>query len=98
MRTNSAQHNQLTKSVYEGLARISTPPRAPSDIEEDLSLQSNLNIDSLGFIELIINIENTYGIRFNDEHTEITSFTTVASLVAYITKALDTANRTISIE
>jgi len=50
---------------------------------------SNLELDSMGFIKLVIEIEGEFGIEFEKDFMAADAFETVGSLVSYVEKQLD---------
>ena len=54
----------------------------PSLVTEDTNLMKDLEADSLDAVEIIMAIEEEYGIEIPDEEAE--KFQTVADLVAYV--------------
>ena len=47
---------------------------------EDINLFDDLNYDSIKFLQLIINLEESFQIEFNDEVLLIENFSTVAQI------------------
>ena len=58
-----------------------------SDVVSDATFRDDLGADSLATVELIMNIEDRFGITIPDEDAE--SLTTVGNAVAYIQKKLE---------
>ena len=58
------------------------------DISEN-SLLSQLAIDSLTFIKIVIEIEGEFDIEFEDEKLQFSEFPTVRALVDYVKKRLE---------
>ena len=57
----------------------------PEQITEDTNFLQDLSADSLDFVELVMNIEDSFGLPEIGEE-EIRSIQTVGDLVDYVTK------------
>ena len=58
-----------------------------SDVVPEATFRDDLGADSLAIVELIMNIEDRFGITIPDEDAE--NLTTVGSAVQYIAKKLE---------
>lgn len=58
-----------------------------SGINEDTSFRDDLNADSLDLVELIMGLEDEFGLEIGDE--EVDSIKTVGDAVEYIKNSLD---------
>lgn len=54
----------------------------PEDITVDSRLSDDLAISSLNLIEAVVNVEDTFGVRIEDN--DVQGFTTVGDLVSFI--------------
>jgi len=77
-------HEKIASEVVNTLARISIPPRCASEIMPSSFLVRDLCVDSLSFLELLIQIENAFEIRFADDMVSVDAFSTVKSLIDYV--------------
>ncbi|HEX2095576.1 MAG TPA: acyl carrier protein [Longimicrobiaceae bacterium] len=75
---------EITPFILQTIARISIPPRDPSEVRPTDSLERDLNVDSLGFIELVIEIENTFGMQFEDDYVFVQAHPSVQALIDYV--------------
>jgi acyl carrier protein len=57
----------------------------PNDVEESARFQEDLNADSLDLVELIMEMEDRFGIKIPDEQAE--KITTVGEAVDYVVGA-----------
>lgn len=78
----------LEKKILSVIGFACNPKRDGDSISMEESLES-LNIDSLSFIELVIKIENEFGIRFDENVISISNFFNVKSLVGATSKCLE---------
>mgnify|MGYP006289472093 CR=1 FL=1 len=56
----------------------------PQDIENDKSLITDYGVDSLNLLELIVGIEEEFGIEIDDSEFRVSNFETVDALAAFI--------------
>jgi len=56
-------------------------------INEDMSLVDDLGFDSLAFINMVVAIENDYGITFNDEYINMEKLKTVKDVKNYLVQS-----------
>lgn len=62
---------------------IKNNTESKSEISED-SLLSELEITSLDFVRIIVEIENNFDFEFDDDKLHFSEFSTVGSLVNYV--------------
>jgi acyl carrier protein len=48
-----------------------------------------LSIDSLEYIKIVVRFENTFDVEFDDEALDLTKFSNVDDICAYITKLIE---------
>ncbi len=56
----------------------------PEDVNEDSDFRDDLGVDSLDLFELVMNLENEYGIEFPAE--ELESLRTVGDVIDFLEK------------
>ena len=56
----------------------------PEDVNEDSDFRDDLGVDSLDLFELVMNLENEYGIEFPAE--ELESLRTVGDVIEFLEK------------
>ena len=56
----------------------------PEDIADDAPLMETLGIDSIQIFEIVVGLEETYGLSFQDEEFNIEVFQTVNSIAAFV--------------
>ena len=57
---------------------------APEAIEEDKSLTDVYGVDSVSLLELVVGIEEEFGVSIPDEEFDLKHFQTVATLAAFV--------------
>ncbi len=80
-------NDTVRKFILDLLSRKAALP-AGVDLESFLFLDSG-QIDSLGLIKFIIEIEVRFGIEFSPEETQSTEFRTVGGLVRMIARKIE---------
>jgi acyl carrier protein len=71
---------KLKKMIVERLfMRI-----APEDIEDGKSLVDDYGADSVSLLELVVGVEEAFGIRVDDEEFDIRNFRSVAALARFV--------------
>lgn len=63
-------------------------PMEPADIEDDKSLVTEYGVDSLNLLELVVGVEEEFGVRIGDTEFRVSNFETVNALAAFIEEKL----------
>ncbi len=72
--------SRLKKMIVERLfMKVS-----PDEIEDGKSLIDVYGVDSVSLLELVVGIEEEFGIEVEDEDFDVRSFETVAALSAFV--------------
>ena len=66
------------------LSREAMVDRKPGDIPENAKLIDSLGLDSVRIVELIVGIEDEFGIVIADEDLSLELFESVTSLARYV--------------
>ena len=56
----------------------------PESIPEDAALMKALGVDSVAVLEMVVGLEELYGISFEDEEFDIEVFRTVKSIADFV--------------
>ena len=72
--------DQLKKMVVERLfLKV-----APEEIDETLSLTDHYGVDSVSLLELVVGIEELFGIKVEDDDFKIEHFETISALADFV--------------
>ena len=58
-------------------------------LSNDIKLIDDLEVDSIAFIQLVVEAEDEFGIEFPDDKLDFSSFITVADIESTILKLID---------
>ena len=72
--------SRLKKMIVERLFMKIEPER----IENDKSLVNDYGVDSVSLFELVVGIEEEFGIRIGDDEFDIANFSTVSALARFV--------------
>jgi acyl carrier protein len=56
----------------------------PTDIDENKSLIDEYDVDSVSLLELVVGIEELFGVRIEDQDFRIEHFETITALTSFI--------------
>lgn len=57
---------------------------APDDIGDDENLMDEYNIDSVNLFEIIVGLEDEFGLTLEEEDFNVETFSTVANIAAFV--------------
>jgi len=78
----------LKEEIKRAIVRSLRLPMAPEDIGDGVSLfGEGLGLDSIDVLELVLEIERTFGVSISDEQTGAKVLRSVNSIADYITAA-----------
>ena len=76
----------LKAEIKRAIVRSLRLPMAPEDIDDGVSLfGEGLGLDSIDVLELVLEIERTFGVSITDEQTGAKVLRSVNSIADYIT-------------
>lgn len=61
-------------------------PMAPEEIEDDKSLIDDYGVDSVSLLELVVGLEEEFGIQVGDEEFDVAHFESVSALADFLRK------------
>lgn len=62
---------------------------APDDIENDKSLVDEYGADSVSLLELVVGIEEEFGVEVDDDDFDAANFSTVNALASFVRARLE---------
>jgi acyl carrier protein len=62
---------------------------APEDIGDDESLPERFAVDSVNLFEIVVGLEEVFGISLGDEELSVEAFSTVAKIAEIVQRKLD---------
>ena len=62
----------------------------PEDIADDALIMETLGVDSVSVFEIVVGLEETYGLSFEDDEFRIENFRTPKSIADYVRRKLET--------
>ena len=62
----------------------------PEDIADDALIMETLGVDSVSVFEIVVGLEETYGLSFEDDEFRIENFRTPKSIADYVRHKLET--------
>ena len=71
---------QLKKMIAERLFLNVTP----EDIEDGENLMDEYNIDSVNLFEIIVGLEDQFGIALEEEDFNVETFSTIGNIAAFV--------------
>lgn len=61
----------------------------PEEIADDTPIMEALGVDSVSVFEIVVGLEEVYGISFEDEEFKIETFRTPKSIAEYVRRKLE---------
>jgi acyl carrier protein len=84
----SEPSDNLKEEIKRAIVRSLRLPMTPEDIEDGVSLfGEGLGLDSIDVLELVLEIERTFGVSITDEQTGARVLRSVNSIADHITAA-----------
>jgi acyl carrier protein len=91
----SEPSTDLKEEIKRAIVRSLRLPISPESIDDDVSLfGEGLGLDSIDVLELVLEIERTFGVSIADEQTGARVLRSVESIADYITTARTARNPT----
>ena len=82
----SEPSSNLNAEIKQAIVRSLRLPMAPEAIEDDMPLfGEGLGLDSIDVLELVLEIERTFGVSITDEQTGARVLRSVTSIADFIT-------------
>lgn len=77
---SASVEDRLKKMLVERLYM----PLQPDEIENDKSLISDYGVDSVSLLELVVGIEDEFGVAVEDEEFDVAHFESVDALAHFV--------------
>jgi acyl carrier protein len=79
---SDALHVEIKEAIVRSLKR----PMKPEDIGDDMPLfDEGLGLDSIDVLELVLELERSFGVTIADQDTGVKVLRTVDTIAAYVT-------------
>jgi acyl carrier protein len=76
----------VTSVVFDALTAVSRAGQRPEALDERQELYADLGMDSLRFVQLLVELESKLGVNLNDEELLTIELVTVADLVDLVVR------------
>jgi acyl carrier protein len=85
-------HNGLAREVKEAIVRCLRMPIGPDEIGDDVALfGEGLGLDSIDALELVLELERTFGVEISDEQVGKRVLRSVDTIVVFIEESREQA-------
>ena len=74
----------MKERIIEVISKSYMSNLSPEEIREEMTLVDDLSFDSLGFVQMILDIESTFGIKFDEEYVSMDKLVTVKDVINYV--------------
>ena len=74
----------MKERIKEVISKSYMSNLSPEEIREEMTLVDDLSFDSLGFVQMILDIESTFGIKFDEEYVSMDKLVTVKDVINYV--------------
>ncbi len=79
----------IEQSIKEIMVERLFLKMAPEEIADDTLLMEELGVDSVSVFEIVVGLEEVYGISFEDDEFNVENFRTPQSIANYVRTKLD---------
>jgi len=80
---------ELTQRIKELVVECLFLDVEPASIGDDENLMEVYSVDSVNLFEIVVALEDDYGISFEDEDFDVETFSTVASIAGLVKRKQD---------
>jgi len=79
----------LRKQIKEMIVERCFLDMAPDAIQDDASLMEDVGLDSVQILEVVVGLEETFGVTFEDADFDVENFSSVAAIAGYVQDRMD---------
>ena len=83
-----ADVSQIRKQIKELIVERLFLDVSPEDIGDDDSLPEQYNVDSVNLFEIVVGLEEVFGITLEDEDLSVEAFSTVSKIADVVQRKL----------
>ena len=83
-----ADQAELRKKIKEMIVERLFLDVSPDDIGDDDNLSERFGVDSVNLFEIVVGLEEVFGISLADEELSVEAFSTVAKIAAVVERKL----------
>ena len=87
------EKDEIEAMLRDRIGQIGAPRRTASEVGLLDSLDQDLGVDSLGFIELLMELENTFGFECDGDFLLMDAYPDVGAVVDYVTERMQTVQQ-----
>lgn len=80
--------DEIKQQIKEAMVERLFLNVSPSEIEDEVPLQDTYGIDSVAILEMIVGLEEIFGVSFEDEDFSPEIFTNVQSIAEFVERKL----------
>lgn len=76
--------DELEKQIKEMIVERCFLTISPDEIEDGASLMESVGLDSVQILEVVVGLEEIFGVTFEDADFDIENFSDVAAIARYV--------------
>lgn len=84
-----ADPTEIRKRIKEMIVERLFLDVSPEDIGDDDSLPEEFNVDSVNLFEIVVGLEEVFGITLEDEELSVEAFSTVSKIADVVQRKLE---------
>jgi len=76
--------DELEKQIKEMIVERCFLTISPDEIEDEAPLMESVGLDSVQILEVVVGLEEVFGVTFEDADFDIENFSSVAAIAQYV--------------